>query len=71
MLAPGGTLLIANFLPDIWESGYMEAVMDWWLVQRSLAQISAFLDDTPSRQATQEVWADVYNRIGYLRATKA
>ena len=71
MLNPGGIILIANFLPDIWESGYMEAAMDWWLLQRSLAEIGAFLDETPSQQiAKSEVWADSYGRIGYLRATR-
>jgi SAM-dependent methyltransferase len=29
LLEPGGTLLIANFLPDIWIDGYMETFMDW------------------------------------------
>lgn len=72
MLASEGTLLIANFLPDVWESGYMEAAMDWWLLQRSLADIGAFLGDTPSQHiAKYDIWADAYGRIGYLRAIKA
>jgi extracellular factor (EF) 3-hydroxypalmitic acid methyl ester biosynthesis protein len=71
LLKPRGILLIANFLPDIWESGYMEAAMDWWLLQRTLSEIGAFLDETPSHQiAKYEVWPDAHDRIGYLRAIR-
>lgn len=72
LLDPGGVLLLANFLPDIWESGYMEAVMDWWLLQRSKAEIESLIEVLPTSQILgHETWADSYNRIGYLRVTKA
>jgi extracellular factor (EF) 3-hydroxypalmitic acid methyl ester biosynthesis protein len=35
MLSPGGTLFVANFLPDIRDAGYMECYMAWTLIYRS------------------------------------
>lgn len=34
-LAPGGEIMVANFLPDHLAVGWIEAVMDWHLVYRS------------------------------------
>ena len=41
MLNPGGRLLVANFLPDIWGAGYMESFMDWKLIYRSAEEMEA------------------------------
>jgi extracellular factor (EF) 3-hydroxypalmitic acid methyl ester biosynthesis protein len=48
MLNPGGRLLVANFLPDIWGAGYMESFMDWKLIYRSpeeMEKICANIED--------------------------
>jgi extracellular factor (EF) 3-hydroxypalmitic acid methyl ester biosynthesis protein len=39
MLNPNGRLLIANMLTDFPGAGYMEAIMDWWLIYRTGAQL--------------------------------
>jgi hypothetical protein len=45
MLAPGGRLLIANFVPGGSGRGYMELFMDWTLVLRTPAQMQALAQD--------------------------
>ena len=39
MLNPGGRLVIANFLPDIWCAGFMETYMGWSLIYRNSEQM--------------------------------
>lgn len=45
LLAPGGRLLIANFVPGGSGRGYMELFMDWTLVLRTPAQMQALAHD--------------------------
>lgn len=66
-LAPGGRLLVANFLPDHLDVGYMEAFMDWWLIYRSPAELADVAADIPAEQlAAIEQWDDPWRSITYL-----
>jgi hypothetical protein len=66
-----GTLVIANFLPNIQESGYMEAVMDWWLIQRSFGEMAAFMAEIPESDVLcHTITTDPHTRIGYLKVIK-
>jgi len=47
LLNPGGRLLIANYLPNSNSLGYMEAVMDWWLIYRNNEQMLELTEQIP------------------------
>jgi SAM-dependent methyltransferase len=50
LLNPGGRLLIANYLPDTPSIGYMEAVMDWWLIYRDKEQMQELVRQIPQEK---------------------
>jgi extracellular factor (EF) 3-hydroxypalmitic acid methyl ester biosynthesis protein len=71
-LRPGGTLLVANFMPDIADVGYMESLMDWHLIYRSDAEMLALAGGVPrSGLAGVEQFHDPFDNITFLRLTKA
>jgi extracellular factor (EF) 3-hydroxypalmitic acid methyl ester biosynthesis protein len=39
MLNPGGRVVVANFVPDLWCRAYMEALLDWNLIYRNEDQM--------------------------------
>lgn len=47
LLNPGGRLLVVNYLPDSGTIGYMEAVMDWWLIYRDKQQMQELIEEIP------------------------
>lgn len=70
-LRPGGTLVAANFAPNLPDIGYMESIMDWKLIYRDEAAMSCI----PSLLSEQEVAEshlrrDVYRNVIYLTIRK-
>jgi extracellular factor (EF) 3-hydroxypalmitic acid methyl ester biosynthesis protein len=54
-LAPGGTMLLANFVPFHVGTGWMDAVMDWQLIYRDEADLAAYAHEIGLRSKT---WTD-------------
>ncbi len=72
MLAPGGKLLIANVHPNIPDAGYLEAVMDWWLVYRTPDELESVADGIScSEIAKKRIFGDPLNNIVFLEVEKA
>ena len=67
-LKPGGELLIANFTPDNWGRGYMEAFMDWNLTLRTREQMRRLIPSDSTNHSC--LYFDPYRNISFIRAHK-
>lgn len=71
MAHPGGRVMIANFLPDIPDVGYMEAFMDWWLIYREESQVRDLFSTIPASEiADLKVEFDPGKNICFIVARK-
>jgi len=71
MVKPGGKVWIANFQPDIPNVGFMEALMDWWLIYRTPAEILALAAGLPNEEvAGVRAFAETENNIVFLEVQK-
>jgi extracellular factor (EF) 3-hydroxypalmitic acid methyl ester biosynthesis protein len=70
MLRPGGYLLVANFLPGIYDTGYMESFMGWNLIYRDRHQIAALIDDVQSPNQFAQYFEEAERNIGFLLVKK-
>lgn len=67
LLAPGGRLLLTNFLVSNADAAYMEAFMDWTLIHRDADEIAGFASRIPAeRIAARRAWTDAHLAVGYL-----
>jgi hypothetical protein len=72
MLRPGGSLLVANFLPGVHDTGYMEAFMDWKLIYRSRQEMVDLTSDIEEAEiAGVELWSEEARNIIFLRVTRS
>ena len=71
MTLPGGRMMIANFLPDIPDAGYMEAFMDWWLIYRDEARVQELFAGIPAAEISEmKVEFDPGRNICFLVAVR-
>jgi extracellular factor (EF) 3-hydroxypalmitic acid methyl ester biosynthesis protein len=69
---PGGRVLVANFLPNISDVGYMEGVMDWELIYRDDAEMRQLLGEIDTREiAGVDQFHDPMGNITFMTVTKA
>ncbi|MGQ0696980.1 MAG: class I SAM-dependent methyltransferase [Panacagrimonas sp.] len=70
-LAPGGKLIVPNFLASNHGRGYMESFMDWHLIVRDREQIER-LGDGVQRDgvASSRYFEGPFGVVGYLELTK-
>lgn len=71
MLNPGGRMLIANFVPDIPDVGYMESFMDWQLIYRDGETMRDLIANLEAGQIERiDITFDETRNIVYLTLTK-
>lgn len=71
MAHPGGRVMIANFMPDIPDVGYMEAYMDWWLIYRDEGGVRELFSTIPTAQiASVKIEFDPGRNICFVVAQK-
>jgi hypothetical protein len=69
-LRPGGSLIVANFI-RMMEDGWMEALMDWWLLYRTPDEVNRFASEIPESEiASRRVFTDPYSNVAYLEVVK-
>ncbi len=72
MLRSGGKLVLANFLPTIPDTGYMEACMDWFLVYRNRIEMMALTELIPQNEIRDiHVTVEENQNIIFLEVTRA
>jgi extracellular factor (EF) 3-hydroxypalmitic acid methyl ester biosynthesis protein len=71
MLKPAGRLLIANFLRDVPDVGYMESFMGWPLIYRGDEELAGVTQGIPAKQiAAQRTFHDRFENVVFLEVEK-
>lgn len=71
MLNPGGRMVIANFVPNLVCSAYMEALLDWKLIYRDVDQVVALgATIPPSEIGFSRVFVEENGNIAFLDIVK-
>jgi SAM-dependent methyltransferase len=71
MLKPGGRLVVANFMPEVRDIGYMEAYMDWNLIYRTRYDMVRLTQDVPQGDIKDlRLFAEENQNIIFLELTR-
>lgn len=71
-LRAGGSLLIANFAPELRDIGYLEAFMDWRLIYRSEAEVERFASTIPPSEISElKCFREENGNIVFLEIVRA
>ena len=65
-LAPGGRIVLANFVPHHLSIGWMEAVMDWQLIYREEAELEGYAREIGM---TARTWRDPTDSVVWCEMT--
>jgi len=72
MLRPGGSMMVANFVPANAGAGYMEAFMDWRLLYRDPDDLARLLAAAKLPGAPQgRIFLDRPGNVAYLQVQRA
>lgn len=67
LLKPGGRLVLGNFVPDIYDVGYMEACMGWFLIYRNLGQLELLANEIARGEISlKRLFTLPHSDVGYL-----
>ncbi|MCA9740662.1 MAG: hypothetical protein H6695_01660 [Deferribacteres bacterium] len=70
MLVKGGKFIIANFTPNLIDSGYIETFMDWHLFYRDEQAMISLLQGLPPNAYHYHLFRDEFKNIVFLEVTK-
>ena len=71
MLRSGGKLIVANFVPNHREVGYMETFMQWYLIYRSETDLDAVASEiSASEIASQRTFLEKNGNIRFLELVR-
>ncbi len=70
-MRPGGNLLLANFVPDIRDVGYMETYMDWKLIYRTADEMQDVVKAVPTAEMQEmNLFMEENQNIVFLQLTR-
>ena len=71
LLRHRGRLLVANFLPNVDDIGYMESFMDWKLIYRSRLEMLDISSEIPQAEIRDiRIFTEENENIIFLQITK-